>query len=400
MTEFESLGAQSTNADRVVKLLQDLISIDSVNPAYPGGVGEAALADYVELHCQRLGLDVQRQAVTAGRDNILATLTVPGATQTLLYEAHMDTVALAPMGEAGLRPIIREGRLYGRGACDTKGSLASMLIAMARLRDRRAELRTNVALLAAVDEEYQFTGVLAFIASDADTSAAVVGEPTDLRVVVTHKGCIRGTIHTRGHAAHSSAPECGISAIDGMADVIASLRSLPDRLAARHHPMLGRPTFSVGLIEGGTGINTVPEHCTITYDRRTLPGELPEQILAELDEVLDSVRITRPDIAIDRPQPTLIDDALETAMDSSLVAAARAACAAIDVDDAPIGVPYGTDASKLQARRGVPSIVFGPGSISQAHGADEFVPVNDLIRAAAVYEEIALRFPTPEGNRS
>lgn len=399
MTEFESLGTQSTSADLVVKLLQDLISIDSVNPAYPGGVGEAALADYVELHCRRLGLDVQRQPVFPGRDNILVTLCVPGANQTLLYEAHMDTVALAPM-DAALRPVVRDGRVYGRGACDTKGSLASMLVALARLRERRAELRTNVALLAAVDEEYRFTGVLAFIASGADASAAVVGEPTDLRVVVAHKGCVRGAIHTRGRAAHSSAPECGVSAIDGMADVIVGLRSLPDRLATRHHPMLGRPTFSVGLIEGGTGINTVPEHCTMTYDRRTLPGELPEQILAELDKVLDSVRVTRPDIAIVRPQPTLIDDALETATGSSLVAAARAACAAIGIEDTPIGVPYGTDASKLQARRGVPSIVFGPGSISQAHGADEFVPVDDLIRAAAVFEEIALRFPALEGNTS
>jgi acetylornithine deacetylase ArgE len=378
--------------DSVTRVLSDLVALNSVNPAYPGGIGEAAVAGYVERHCQQLGLDVTRQAVAPGRDNILATLAVPGATRTLLYEAHMDTVALAPMGENGLRPVVRDGKLYGRGACDTKGSLAAMLVALERLRDRRTELATNVALLASVDEEHAATGVIAFVASDAPASAAIVGEPTELRLVVAHKGCVRGTIRTVGRSAHSAEPERGISAIEGMTDVIDALRSLRNRFTERAHPLTGAPTFTIGLIDGGTGANIVPEECAITYDRRVIPGEDPAEVISEIDAALDSVRRARPDLAIHLDAPYLVDEALDTAPGSPLVHAARAACVDAGIDDAPVGVPYGTDASKLQARRGIPSIVFGPGSISRAHGADEYVPLDDLTTAVAVYEAIALRY--------
>jgi acetylornithine deacetylase len=261
-----------------------------------------------------------------------------------------------------------------------------------RLRDRRADLTTNVALLASVDEEHAATGVLAFVASDAPASAAIVGEPTALRLVVAHKGCVRGTIRTVGRAAHSAEPERGVSAIEGMADVIAALRSLRERFPERTHPLAGTPAFTVGQIEGGTGVNIVPEQCAIAYDRRVIPGEEPAEVIAGIDAALDAVRRARPDLTIHLDDPYLIDEALDTAPDSSLVHAARAACDDAGIDGEPSGVPYGTDASKLQSRRGIPSIVFGPGSISRAHGADEFVPLEELATAVAVYEGIALRY--------
>ncbi len=376
---------------RAVELLRELVAIDSVNPAYPGGSSEAGVAERVEHECRAIGLDVVRQPVAPGRDTVLAPLSVPGATETLLFEAHMDTVALAPMGEDGLRPVIRDGRLYGRGACDTKGSLASMLAACERLVTRRSEPRVNVSLLAAVDEEHAFTGVLAFVNSDRPATAAVVGEPTDLRVVIAHKGVVRGKIIVVGKAAHSSEPHLGISAIDGMADVLVALRSLRGRLALRAHPLVGSPAFTVGLIEGGTGVNIVPARCVITYDRRILPGERPEAVLAELDALLDEVRVRRPEVTITLAPPDLVDDALETDAADPLVRAASTMCEAVGLDGTPVGVPYGTDASKLRNRRGIPSIVFGPGSIAQAHGADEYVPLDHLDAAVAVYEGTARR---------
>lgn len=376
--------------DRVVSLTRDLVRIRSVNPAYPGGNGEADVARYVERWGQNAGFMVTRQPVSPGRDNILVTLPVANAPATLLFEAHMDTVALDPMGEAGLEPIVRDGKLYGRGACDTKGSLAAMMTAMEQLRERHDELRVNVTLLASVDEEYAFTGVLGFIASDAPATYAVVGEPTDLRVVVAHKGCVRGTIHTLGRAAHSSEPERGLNAIDAMADVIATLRELSPRLGKRSHPLLNSPTFSVGVIEGGTGVNIVPERCTIQYDRRTLPGERTEDVLAELDALLDVVRQQRPDIVIERPAPRLISEGLDTPPDTEIAQIAKDACIARGLDGTPLGVNYGSDASKLQHRRGIPAIVLGPGSITQAHGDNEFVPVSALQQAAHIYATIAL----------
>ncbi|HYH12303.1 MAG TPA: M20/M25/M40 family metallo-hydrolase, partial [Thermomicrobiales bacterium] len=342
------------------------------------------------------GLRVERQEVTPHQDNVLVTLDVPNATGTLLFEAHMDTVALEPMGEDALRPVVRDGRLYGRGACDTKGSMASMMVALERLRDRREELAANVALLAAVDEEHAFTGVLRYIASDAEATAAVVGEPTELQLVVAHKGCVRGDIRVVGKAAHSSEPHRGASAIDAMADVLVALRTLPQRIQLQSHPLLGSPTFSVGLIEGGAGVNVVPETCTITYDRRTLPRERTTHVLEELDTVLDEVRGRRQDVRIERPEPRLADEGLDTPVDTPFVRAASDACRAAGADGTPVGVPYGTDASKLQDRRGIPAVVFGPGSIAQAHGAGEYVPIDHLHRAVEVYEGIALRY-SPEG---
>lgn len=376
----------------VADLLHDLIAINSVNPAYPEGQGEAAVADYVARHCQNIGLAVTRQPVLPGRDNIVATITVPGATKTLLYEGHMDTVGLGLMGETGLTPQLRDGKLYGRGACDTKGSLAAMLVAFEHLLARRAELKVNAVLLASVDEEYAYRGVLAYIDSDLPATAAVVGEPTDLRVVVAHKGCVRGTITVTGRAAHSSEPHLGISAIDGMADILIALRTLGPQLATRHHPLMSSPTLTVGTIEGGTGHNIVPEQCTIVYDRRTLPDEAPGTVLAELDALLDIVRESRPDLTIERPAPRLLSEGLDTPVEADIVDAAATACRELALDPEPAGVPYGSDASKLQKRCGIPSIVFGPGSIAQAHGEDEFVPLDHLTKAAAFYTDIALRY--------
>ena len=386
---------------QLIRLTSDLVAIESVNPGYPSGSrGEGAMAAFVEDYCRRLGLDVQRQPVHPGRDNVLARLTVPGARQTLLFEAHMDTVAGDSMGERAWRPEVRDGRLYGRGSCDTKGSLAAMLVALELLLGRRDELNMNVALLATVDEELQFTGIRHFVDSDERVEAAVVGEPTDLRVVIAHKGCLRVRVSTLGRAAHSARPEVGVNAIDHMADVLYALRGLQERLPEREHPLVGSPTLSVGIIEGGTGVNVVPDRCTIDIDRRTIPGEGMESALTEIEALLADVRRARPDVRLELSPPTTDDWPLDTPVDAAIVQAAQAACRALGRPDALLGVPYSTDASKLWALREVPSIVLGPGSITQAHTADEFVPVAHLPAAVAMYEHTALELSERLSGRS
>jgi acetylornithine deacetylase len=385
----------------VQALLGDLVAIESVNPAYPGGErGEAAVAAFVADHCRRLGLDVWRQAVLPGRENVLARLECPGAKRTLLLEAHMDTVSLDPSGPnggGGTAPHIRDGRLYGRGACDTKGALAAMLTALDALRARRAELGMHVLLLAAVDEEYRFRGVLRFVEAlreqvgDAPLAGAIVGEPTALRVVVAHKGCLRTRIHTLGRAAHSSRPETGVNAIDAMAGVLAALGTYRDSLAGRRHPLTGSPTLSVGKIWGGTAVNIVPDRCTVELDRRLIPGEDAAGALAELDALLAGLQRAQPDLVYERDEPSVADWSLDTPPHAAVVVAIGAACAAAGLDGAPAGVSYGSDASKLWALARVPSVVFGPGDIAQAHTADEFVPLDELPRAAAVYAGAARR---------
>jgi acetylornithine deacetylase len=375
--------------ERLVGLLSELVAIESVNPAYPGGRGEAAAAAYVEAYCRRLGLDVARPPVLPGRDNVLAELRVPGARQTLLFEAHMDTVALAPMGERALCPEVRDGRLYGRGACDTKGALAAMLGALERLVVRRADLRVNVLLLAAVDEEHHFRGVMAFIEAGPPVQAAVVGEPTELRLVVAHKGCVRWRLSTRGRAAHSSRPREGDNAIDQMADVLHALRTLHPQLAARRHPLVGSPTLSVGRIWGGTGVNIVPDQCTIELDRRTIPGEEPAAVLAEVDALLAELTAAKPAVRVEREEPFVVDWALATPIDAAIVGATAAACRAVGRTGEPVGASYGTDASKLWALGSMPSVVLGPGSTAQAHTADEYVALDQVMVAVEIYVHTA-----------
>jgi acetylornithine deacetylase len=387
--------------ERLVRLLCDLISTESVNPAYPGGErGEAAVADYVESYCRRLGLDVVRQAVLPGRENVLARLDAPGvsgrlgARPTVLFEVHMDTVNLD--GAAGLRPEVRDGRVYGRGACDAKGALAAMLGALEVLAARRDDLAVNVWLLGAVDEEYRYRGVLGFLDSGLRVDAAVVAEPTELRVVTAHKGCVRTRISTVGRAAHSSRPDDGVNAIEHMADVVDALRALRGRMAtaSRRHPLVGSPTLSIGRVWGGTAVNVVPDRCTVEIDRRTVPGEDAAGVLAEIDAALDAVRARVPGLSVEREAPFVADWPLDTPAEAAVVRAAGAACRAAGLPEAPVGVPYGSDASKLQALGGVQSIVFGPGSIAQAHTPDEFVPIADLTRAAQVYAQTVRHLAT------
>jgi acetylornithine deacetylase len=384
----------------LVTLVSALVAIESVNPAFAGGQrAETAVAEFVADHCRRLGLDVERQPVlpaegkTPARENVLAELSVSGARRTLLFEAHMDTVALDASGslrDGGLTAETRAGRLYGRGTCDTKGALAAMLAALETLLARRRELGVNVVLAATVDEEHRFRGVLALLESARTFDAAVVGEPTDLRVVVAHKGVARTRISTVGRAAHSSRPDEGINAIERMVPVIAALGDLRHRLAQRRHPLVGSPTLSIGRIWGGTAVSVVPDRCTVEIDRRVIPGETAGGALAEIDEALAAARRDLPDLEYEREAPFVADWPLDTPPDAAVVRAARSAARALALPDSPTGVPYGSDASKLQALGGVPSIVLGPGSIAQAHTAEEFVPIDHLSRAAELYARTAL----------
>jgi len=379
--------------DRVVQLLIDLVSIPSVNPIYdPSSPGEAAVADYVEAWATALGLHVVRQEVFPGRDNLRVILQGAAGAPHLLFEAHMDTVGVADM-DAPFSPAVINGRVTGRGSCDTKGSLAAMMAAVESLVSERARLRCTVELLAAVDEETSGKGARAHVAAGHRADGAIVGEPTGVRVVNRHNGVLRGNIEVTGKAAHTSVANEGINAIDAMAEVIVALREVNLSLTKAPGGPAANGSLTVSLIEGGSGINIVPETCVVQYDRRVTPGQTSAATLTEIDSALDTVRAARPEVTITRHEPWLVGDALSTVGNPAILTAARAASAALGLPDEPVLVPYGSDASKFAAV-GIPTLVFGPGSIAHAHSAAEFVPLSDLIQAAAFYREVALRFGT------
>lgn len=383
----------SSLRDDVVRILTDLVSLESVNPYFPGGErGESSIAAYVAQYGQALNLEIREQPVLPHRANILVSLKVPSADRTLLFDAHMDTVSLDAMGSAGLHPGIRDGTLTGRGSCDDKASLTAMLLAMRALAHNPAGLQTNVLLLASVDEEYLMRGAEAFARSGLHVDGAIVGEPTGLAIVPAHKGFVRWKLHTIGRAAHSSNPQLGDNAIYQMAELLQLLQPrLNAALAKRVHPLVGQATWSVGKISGGASVNIVPERCTIEIDRRLLPGEHTAEALAELDAVIAEIHAARPHLKIEREDPFGDVAGLDTPTGAPIVRALEQASREICGEASIIGVPYGTNASKF-AEAGIPCVVFGPGDIRQAHTADEYVAIDQVVTAARILEAAARNF--------
>jgi acetylornithine deacetylase len=386
------------NESRVREVLSDLVRIPSVNPGFQGGQGEKEVAAYVRRFLERLGLPYEVQPVEPDRDNVIGTLA--GRTdRCLLWEAHMDTVQTAGMTIDPFSAEVRDGSLYGRGACDTKASLAAMLVALETMKERDMLPAVTVRLAAVVDEEITYKGVSAlaeFIrCGGLRCDAAIVGEPTKLHAIIAHKGVLRFRIETIGAAAHSSTPEKGVNAIERMADVIAFLkRYAVERFPASRHPLTGAPTLCISMIEGGVAPNTVADRCLVSVDIRTAPGQEWEDVWAD---VRDSVaRLEREQgwpsgASVVVHRPFLTDFAMEVAPDDPLVLALMEASNTYAPGRLAVGAPYCSDASKL-TRVGVPTLVFGPGDIAEAHTADEWVELAEVVRAAAIFVHTAMHF--------
>jgi succinyl-diaminopimelate desuccinylase len=377
----------------VVDLLRAVVAVPSVSPGMDAtSPGEGALGDLVVEWARAEGFATQVQEVHPGRNNVLVDLGLEGL-PTVALVTHLDTVPLGNLTERARAIAVADGRVYGRGACDAKGSLAAMLAALRVLRERRGDLKVNVQVAAMADEEHTFHGVLEYIRRFTPESrpiAAIVGEPTRLEVVRAHKGVLRFRLETIGRAAHSARPDEGINAIDHMTVVLSALRSAFAADPPTPHPLLGGATFTVTQIEGGIAPNVVPERCAVVIDRRLLPGESATAVLTWVDGQLDLLRRADRQLRVQRDEPFVVDDALETAPEAPIVQAALAARTAVLGPSSAIGVPFGTDGSKLAARAGIPTIVLGPGDIAQAHTADEWIEVEQLVQAVRIYVDCAL----------
>ncbi len=370
-----------------VRLLRELVGIGSINPMGRGltgpAIGEARLTAHLESYLRSLGLRPFRQKVHEGRENLYADWEPPGARRRVLLEAHQDTVPVDSMSIDPFAGDVREGKVWGRGACDVKGGMAAMLTALRRLIGEKAPGKVGVMIAFTVDEEQTFAGVKKLLEAPMRPQMAVVAEPTALEIVIAHKGVARGKVRAEGQSCHSAHPERGINAIYRMAPVIAAHERYAAKLAAGPpHPLTGSATLSVGVIRGGTSVNTVPSSCEIEVDRRLLPGEDGMQAFQDARSYLRQT--VEPDIAVEMEEPWLLDPPLDTPADSEVVAIARRAVDAVASGHRVCGVSYGTDASKL-ALAGIPSVVLGPGDIGQAHTADEWIDIEQLEQAAEIY---------------
>ncbi|MER8563371.1 M20 family metallopeptidase [Mesorhizobium sp. M0578] len=378
----------SLSADTVA-LLEDLVKIESVNPSLSStGSGERRVAEYLERFCKERNLQYELQHVVDGRANFLTSVPGRDPDRRVLFIAHMDTVPTDNWASDPFLAVQKDGRIYGRGSCDTKGSLSAMLIALTTLGDRQPS--ATVVVAASIDEEYRKIGARAIALSGTSYEAAVVGEPTELELVVAHKGSVRWQIEVQGVPAHTSKPHLGVNAITGMAKVILALNEHGQDLASRTQPLVSPPTLTVSLIEGGLELTTVPPSCRIWIDRRLVPGERPGQALQEVEDILQGMR-DREGIKVRSVLPALEDPAPISAESSKIAAVAAAACANVAGTGRYIGVPYGTDASQLSLA-GIPCIVLGPGSIDRAHTNNEFVELDQLAKAVDIYQQIMLNY--------
>jgi acetylornithine deacetylase len=369
----------------VAELTSQLVAIESINPELGvGGSGEMALARFVAEWCLRAGLETTLAEPVAGRPNVVAVARGIGNGRSLMLNAHMDTVGIAGM-EDPFVPRLEGGRLYGRGAQDMKGSLAASMLVTAQAA-RRA-LRGDVILTAVADEEVASVGTEA-IASSLRADAAIVTEPTDMRVAVAHRGFVHLEIETIGRAAHGSRPDLGIDAIAKMGRVLVGIEELDRGLRSRQtHQLLGSGSVHASLIEGGQEYSTYPAHCVVQAERRTVPGESVELAVGEIQGILDSAAAADSDFS-GTVRALASREPFEVAESEEIVAAVRrCASAVIGVEPDVVGVSFWAD-SALLAAAGIPTVVFGPRG-EGLHSEVEWVDVASLEQCVEIYAAVA-----------
>jgi acetylornithine deacetylase len=368
-------------------LLSSLVAIDSVNPSLvAGGAGEGEIATLVEGWAHAAGLEAERLEETPGRPSVLVRARGTGGGRTLLLCGHTDTVNTEGM-TGPHAPRIDGDRLYGRGAYDMKAGVAAALVA-AREASRLA-LAGDVVVAAVADEEHASLGVQeALRAVSAD--AAVVTEPTELALVVAHRGFVWGEIEVTGRAAHGSRPHLGVDAIAKMGRVLTELEQLDRSLADRTHPLLGRGSIHASVIAGGVELSSYPARCVLGLERRTLPGESGTAIEAEIEALLARCRAVDPDLVATR-RTLLVREPFEVAPQAELVGLIADASAAVRGGPTSIeGASYWADSAFIAAA-GIPTALFGPGG-EGAHAVEEWVSLSDTAAVADTLVRVAARF--------
>ncbi len=396
-------------------LLRKLLRIPSINPVFTcdgvPGRGEADLTDFLQRVAEEQGWGWLRQEVHPNREN-LVVIVPPSPEETgvpvTLWEVHQDTVGVEGMRIDPCEGFESDGRIYGRGACDVKGAMAAMIAALSWAAEQGSCHGTTL-LAFTINEECGFTGAKALcrLWSDSHKTAekthgtlsldelkqlrpqrAIVAEPTDLKVVVAHKGIVRWKCHTRGIAAHSSQPQYGKNAIYAMNEVVRAIRQFDEEvlISRGRECICGRPTVSVNTIQGGTGANVVPDHAQIDIDRRLMPGEVP---LDAYHEMIDFIASHIPSTLEVEHEPAWNQShGLQAGENQQWAEEVAKIARSTGIASEIVGVPYCTDAWVI-ASHGIPTVVFGPGSITQAHTDDEWISVEELEKGVWAYRRLA-----------
>lgn len=386
----------------IIDLVRNLVS----SPSHDGiSRQETETATKIHKFFAREGIDTQLIPVVDGRCNVIARMKGEGTGRTLLYNGHTDTVPPFDMLDP-YRVRIENGKLYGRGAVDMKGPISCMMIAMAGLKRAGIKLKGDLIFAGVIDEEDSSLGTKALIQGGLKTDAAVVGEPTNLNVCIGHKGVEWFETVFTGKAVHAGRPEEGINAIQKAAVFINRIESdLIPRLKKRKHPVIGESTLNYGFIKGGTQPSTVAGECVLQIGRRWIPSEKYEDVVGDFQMIINQLKKEDPSFqAVFRPMEeesmkneSKTDfwhhEAMETDPQHPIVQAAQKSVEDYYERKAELkSFEAWSDGGLLSSFGGIPSIVFGPGSLTSAHSSDEFIEIRELVPAAVLYALIALEF--------
>ena len=375
--------------EELVECARELVRAASENP--PGD--ETAAAAAAQPYLEALGCAVKRLEPAPGRVNLVGVLDSGRPGPTLAVNGHLDVVPAGPLDQWAHPPfaaVVEDGVLHGRGALDMKGAIAAALEAARALVASGLPWQGRLAFQLVADEERLGNhGTRALVAAGlAGADAAVVAEPTGMRLVTAERGAAWFTVRTLGQAAHGSRPQDGVSAI------AAACRLVPALLGQaweRRHPLLGEPSVNVGVIRGGDKVNMVPAWCEVEVDRRTLPGETAEQVTAEIEALISRLAAEDPTFRAEVRLDSF-ELACEVAPEALVARAAAAALADVGLPAQPTGMSGATDARILIHEAGVPAVVLGPGELGLAHSTQERIGVEELVTAARVYARLYARF--------
>jgi acetylornithine deacetylase len=384
------VSALAVDRDFLFQTLANLIRINSVNPTLAaGGAGEAEVGEYVARVLGGLGLDVRKLEPEPGRMSVVGTLTGSGGGRSLMLNAHYDTVGVEGMDEP-FSAAVRDGKMFGRGSFDMKGSLAAQIAAVKALRDAGVRPRGDVVIAAVADEEYGSIGTQSVIEA-VKTDAAIVTEPTAVQICLAHKGYLWIEVETKGRAAHGSRFEQGIDANMRMGRFLGGLDALEKDLRSRApHALVGPPSLHAAMLQGGDGLSTYAASCKLQIERRTVPGETERQAVGEIQVIIDRLREADPAFeAIVRPY--FVRNPFEVPREAEVVRALdRASRSVLGREPNYMGDTPWMDAALLQAA-GIETVVMGPGG-GGAHAAVEWVELESVAQMAAILAQAAVDY--------
>lgn len=379
------------NREYIIQTLQNLVQINSINPSLtPEGVGENEIGTYVADALNDLGLDVTIQQIESERVNAIGVLKGTSNGKSLLLNAHMDTVGVGGMTIDPFGAEIKEGRLYGRGAQDMKGSLAAMIGAAKALVDKGIELGGDLLITGVADEEYASIGS-DHLVKHFRADAAIVTEPTDMKLCRAHRGFIWYNVETFGRAAHGSRYQEGIDANMRMGRFLAQLDQLEQELLQREpHPLAGPPSLHAARLQGGTEVSIYAAHCLLQIERRTIPGETEAQATADLQAIIDKLA-AEDDTFKASVKADFVREPFEVEATAPIVQALEDVLAAhVGKKTAHIGQTFWTDAA-IFSKAGMDTVLLGPVG-GGLHSAEEWVDLQSVVALASILTETAISY--------